>query len=118
MKRKLLMILLLLLFITTGCFKNSTDNALKDLEKKYKNLKAYHVEGELEIVNNEDTFNYDVDVLFQKEDKYKVSLNNKNNNHEQIILKNNEGVYVLTHKSTQQKNNKFEVISSIYYIVS
>ena len=31
MKIKLLMILLLLLFITTGCFKNSTDNALKDL---------------------------------------------------------------------------------------
>lgn len=94
MKRKLLMFFLLLLFITTGCFKNSTDNALKDLEKKYKNLKAYHIKGELEIVNNEDNFKYDVDVLFQKEDKYRVSLKNKNNNHEQIILKNSEGVYV------------------------
>lgn len=121
MKRKLLMILLLLLFITTGCFKNSTDNALKDLEKKYKNLKAYHVEGELEIVNNEDTFNYDVDVLFQKEDKYKVSLKNKNNNHEQIILKNNEGVYVLTpslNKSFKFQSNWPYNNSQVYLIKS
>lgn len=121
MKRKLLMILLLLLFITTGCFKNSSDNALKDLEKKYKNLKAYHVEGELEIVNNEDTFIYDVDVLFQKEDKYKVSLKNKNNNHEQIILKNADGVYVLTpslNKSFKFQSNWPYNNSQVYLIKS
>ena len=121
MKRKLLMILLLLLFVTTGCFKNSTDNALKDLEKKYKNLKAYHIEGELEIVNNEDTFTYDVDVLFQKEDKYRVSLKNKNNNHEQIILKNEDGVYVLTpslNKSFKFQSNWPYNNSQVYLIKS
>lgn len=121
MKRKILMILLLLLFTTTGCFKNSTDNAINDLGKKYKNLKAYHVEGELEIVNNEDTFNYDVDVIFQKDDKYRVSLKNKNNNHEQIILKNEDGVYVLTpslNKSFKFQSNWPYNNSQVYLIKS
>ncbi len=77
-----------------------------DLEKKYKNLKAYHLEGELEITNNEDIFKYDVDVYFQKDDKYRVSLKNKSNNHEQIILKNEEGVYVLT--PSLNKSFKFQ----------
>ena len=96
MKKKLLLIFFLLMFFATGCFKYDSKDAINDLEKKYKNLKAYHVEGELEIINNEDTFTYAVDVKFKKDDQYRVSLKNKNNNHEQIILKNKEGVYVLT----------------------
>jgi len=106
MKKKLLILCLFVLIFTTGCFKNGEDNALKDLEKKYKNLKTYHVIGELEIVNNEDIFKYDVDVLFKKDDKYKVTLTNQNNDHEQIILKNTEGVYVLT--PSLNKSFKFQ----------
>ena len=44
-------------------------------------------------INNEDKYNYTVDVTFKKGNYYKVSLTNKENNHEQIILKNDEGVY-------------------------
>lgn len=106
MKKRLLMILFLLMIFTTGCFKYDSKDALNDLDKKYKNLKAYHIEGELEIVNNEDTFKYDVDVKFKKDDQYRVSLKNKNNNHEQIILKNTEGVYVLT--PSLNKSFKFQ----------
>ena len=94
MKKKMFILCLFILIFTTGCFKTGSKDVLNDLEKKYKNLKTYHVQGELEIVNNEDVFKYDVDVLFKKDDKYKVTLTNKNNNHEQIILKNTDGVYV------------------------
>jgi len=94
------------MFLTTGCFKYDSKDAIGDLEKKYKNLKAYHLEGVLEIINNEDTFTYDVDVKFKKEDQYRVSLKNKNNNHEQIILKNSDGVYVLT--PSLNKSFKFQ----------
>ena len=52
----------------------------------------------MEIVNNEEKYTYDVDVTFKKGNYYKVSLVNKENNHEQIILKNDDGVYVLTPK--------------------
>ena len=61
-------------------------------------LKNYHLVGEMQIVSNEDKFNYKVDVTFKKGNYYKVSLINKENNHEQIILKNDEGVYVITPK--------------------
>ena len=48
----------------------------------------------MEIVNNEDVYTYDVKVAYKKGDFYRVSLKNTSNNHEQIILKNSDGVYV------------------------
>ena len=44
----------------------------------------------------ENSYNYDVLVSYKKKDYFRVSLKNKTNNHEQIILKNDNGVYVLT----------------------
>lgn len=106
MKKKILFLMIGLCFLMTGCFKYDSKDVLKDIEKKYSNPKAYKLEGDLQIVNNEDTYNYDVSVLFQKKDKYKVSLKNNANNHEQIILKNSDGVYVLT--PSLNKSFKFQ----------
>ena len=53
----------------------------------------------MKIVNNEDTYDYDVKVSYSKDDNYKIELTNLLNNHEQVILRNDEGVYVDTHKS-------------------
>ena len=106
MKKKFLILMLLCGFLVTGCFGKKND-ALKEIEKKYDNLKAYSLTGDLEIVNNDDTYNYDVKVIYQKKDKFYVSLKNRNNNHEQVILKNEDGVYVQTHKSLQQ--NKISI---------
>ena len=58
-----------------------------------------------EIINNEDVYKYDVYVAYKNKDLFKVSLKNESNNHEQIILKNKEGVYVKTQESTKQKLN-------------
>ena len=52
--------------------------------------------GILEIYNGEDTYKYDLNVSYQKKNMFRVSLRNQRTNHEQIILKNNDGVYVLT----------------------
>ena len=60
----------------------------------------------MEIINNEDVYKYDVKVSFKEEDYYRVSLKNESNNHEQIILKNDDGVYVLT--PSLNKSFKFE----------
>lgn len=102
MKKKFLVLLALCCLLLTGCF-GKKDDALKGIEKKYDNLKAYSLTGDLEIINNDDVYNYDVKVIFQKKDKFFVSLKNRSNNHEQIILKNDDGVYVITHQSLQQK---------------
>jgi len=93
-------------FLTTGCGKNSEADIIKDLSKKIDKLNAYQLEGNLEIVNNDDTYDYDVSVSFKKDQMYKVSLKNQANNHEQIILKNNDGVYVLT--PSLNKSFKFQ----------
>jgi len=94
------------LFAITGCGKNSQSDVVKEFDKKVNKLKAYQLEGKLEIVNNDDVYNYDVLVAYKEKDFYKVSLKNKANNHEQIILKNKDGVYVLT--PSLNKSFKFQ----------
>ena len=94
---KKFLVVLFSLFLLIGCGKKSED-IVKEFESTVEGLKNYHLVGEMQIVSNEDKFNYKVDVTFKKGNYYKVSLINKENNHEQIILKNDEGVYVITPK--------------------
>lgn len=98
--KKILAILLLGSFIVTGCSFGKSD-ALSELSKKVEESNSYYLEGQMEIVNNEDTYTYDVSVSYKKDDNYLVELNNISNNHKQVILRNSDGVYVMTHKSTQ-----------------
>ena len=103
--KKIFLALCLCLFLV-GCGNYSSKDATKDLEKKINNLKSYNLTGELAITNNDDVYKYDVDASYKKDDKFRVSLKNKTNNHEQIILKNNTGVYVLT--PSLNKSFKFQ----------
>lgn len=97
MKKKLLFLIMIIgLFAISGCGKNSESDVIKDLTKKINDSKAYYVDGTLEIVNNEDVYTYNVNVSYKEKDNYKVSLVNTVNNHEQIILRNSDGVYVVT----------------------
>ena len=80
-----------------GCGKNSKNSVLKSFENKVNNYNDYIIKGTLEIYRNEDLYTYDVESSYLKNDQFRVSLINKTNNHEQIILKNKDGVYVLTH---------------------
>ena len=105
MKRKFLIIAFVCCIFFTGCF-NKKNDILKEIKNKYNNLKEYSLTGDLQITNNDDVYNYDVKVNYQKKDKFYVSLKNRNNGHEQIILKNDEAVYVLT--PTLNKSFKFQ----------
>lgn len=106
MKKLFLFVTLVAALCLTGCGslsdKEIKDNFIKDIES----LKSYYMEGSLKLINNDDSYEYDVEVSYQKDDNYKVSLNNKGNNYEQIILKNKEGVYVIT--PSLNKSFKFQ----------
>lgn len=102
--KKIILCLLLIIVITTGCT-NKNKDVIKEFKKEVEKLKSYKVEGILEIINNENIYTYDVNVAY-KEEMFRVSLKNKTNQHEQIILKNNDGVYVLT--PTLNKSFKFQ----------
>lgn len=107
MKRKIFIgILITGSLLMCGCGKKDEQDVLKDLTKKIEETKGYHLTGDLEIVNNEDTYTYDVEASYSKEENFKVSLKNKTNNHEQIILRNSEGIFVLT--PSLNKSFKFQ----------
>ena len=106
--RKIILLCLVMLgsILMIGCGKYGEKDVIKDLTKKIESAKGYHLTGVLEMINNEDNYVYDVDVSYEKDDKFRVSLKNKTNNHEQIILKNEDGVYVLT--PSLNKSFKFQ----------
>ena len=92
--------------LLVGCGVYSSKDCTKDLEKKINNLSGYNLAGELSIKNNDDIYKYDVDAAYGKDDMFRVSLKNQTNNHEQIILKNPDSVYVLT--PSLNKSFKFQ----------
>ncbi len=103
--KKLLFILLCSVLIV-GCGKVDSEKALKEFETMVNNSENYNLYGTMEIINNEDVYNYEVSVSYLKGDYYKVNLVNTNNDHEQVILKNDEGVYVIT--PSLNKSFKFQ----------
>lgn len=107
MKKKILFLMIFFLtLLLVGCGKYGEDDAIKDFKKKIEKSDSYRVTGTLEITNNDDTYQYKVDASYKKNDNYRVSLINKSNNHEQIILKNSDGVYVVT--PSLNKSFKFQ----------
>ena len=118
MKKYFLVLLMVCCCFITGCFGNNKDDTLKEIKKKYDNLKAYQLTGNLEIVNNDDTYNYDVKVVYQKKDKYYVSLKNRSNNHEQIILKNEDVLTPSLNKSFKFQSDWPYNNSQVYLIQS
>lgn len=75
------------------------DSLEKKVSKLQKNLTSYRLEGNMEITNQEDYKNYLITSSWMKEgdqEYFKVSMLDKSLNQEQIILKNQEGVFVIT----------------------
>lgn len=85
-----------LMLLLSGCGKVKEEDLMNKFEKSVSNSKSYLLKGNMEILSNEETYTYSIEAGFLKDDYYKVTLVNQTNNHEQIILKNKEGVYVVT----------------------
>ena len=96
MKKYFLAIMLTLALFLTGCKGTDGSKIKSNFIKNTNKINAYYMEGVLNLTNNEDTYQYDVEVSYAKNDYYKVVLTNKSNDYEQIILRNDEGVYVIT----------------------
>ena len=103
--KKIFYAIIAVLFLV-GCGKKNESGVLKEVENKLNKADSYNLVGNLEMVNNESSYKYDVEVSYLKDDKFKVSLNNQINNHTQVILKNDDGVYVLT--PSLNKSFKFQ----------
>ena len=107
MKKCLVLMALLLIFIT-GCGTMTLDKAINDFTKNVEGSKSYKLNGTMEINNGDELFTYNIEVNYLKDNYYKVILVNQTNNHEQVILKNKEGLYVVT--PSLNKSFKFDSV--------
>ena len=103
---KKIAIIICFMMILCGCGKETKEDVIKDLDNMVKNVKSYKLTGTMEINNDEEKFNYSLESSYLKDNYYKVRLVNLTNNHEQIILKNNQDVYVIT--PSLNKSFKFQ----------
>lgn len=106
--KKIFILFGVLLFTITGCGEYKLEDAIKDFSKSVENSKSYKVNGTMEISSGEEIFTYSIDTYYLKDDYYKVILVNQTNNHEQIILKNADGLYVVT--PSLNKSFKFDSV--------
>ena len=103
--KKLLSLLCIISFLC-GCSTSKKEDIKKHFSDKLSKTDSYVLIGTMKIISDEEVFNYTLDVSYLKDNFYKVKLVNTSNNHEQIILRNEDGVYVIT--PSLNKSYKFD----------
>lgn len=99
MKKKVAVIVGVLLLAVALFLVLKPSSFEKKADKTMQKLTSYKLEGNMEISSGEEFKNYAITSSWMKEgeDEYfKVSMIDKSLNQEQIILKNKEGVFVVT----------------------
>ncbi len=106
--KKMLFLVLSVLFLTTACGEESKEGLIDKFDKNVTSSDSYTLTGKMEITNGEDKFVYNLESNYLKDNYFKVVLINETNNHEQIILRNDSGVYVIT--PSLNKSFKFDSV--------
>lgn len=99
MKKKVAVILGVLLLAVALLLVIKPSSFEKKADKTLQKLTSYKLEGNMEISSGEEFKNYAITSSWMKEGEdefFKVSMVDKSLNQEQIILKNKDGVFVVT----------------------
>ncbi len=99
MKKKIIAVSGIVILAVALCFSLKPKSFEKQFTKVMENTNSYILKGDMEITKGEDIKTYALEVGYQKSeanDYFKVSLLDKELNQEQIILRNDEGVFVIT----------------------
>ena len=88
-----------------------SNKAISKYKKLLNDSSMYKLTGDMEIVSNEEVYDYTVTVDYMEGDYYKATLENRDSDHKQIILKNENGVFVVT----PQLNKSFKFQSEWPY---
>lgn len=90
-------IVLCFTLIMTGCGrKKEAKDVVKDLEQTLSKMDSYEATGSMLIYTGAQPLEYDVEVWYQQPHFYRIALTNEKKDITQIILKNDEGVFILT----------------------
>lgn len=90
------MFTLILMFALAGCGEKSQKDVVEALTKKMNELKGYKADAKMTLKMGAEPQEYDVEVWYQSPSNYRVNLKNAQKDQSQIILRNAEGVFVLT----------------------
>lgn len=89
-------IALCLVVIVTGCGSKNAETIVKDLDKVVSKMESYQGSGTMTLHTGQQPLTYKVEVMYQKPQHYRISLTNEKRDITQIVLRNDEGVFVLT----------------------
>lgn len=100
----------LVILLIAGCGEKSPESVVKQLEKTLGNINGYKIEAEMTMHTGQEPRNYDIAIWYKKgtENFYRVVLENDEGEGGQVILRNEEGVFVLT--PALKKSFKFQKI--------
>jgi outer membrane lipoprotein-sorting protein len=108
LKKRLLLVItgLLVVFLLAACGSKSKEDVVKELNGKLNDLSGYKVDAKMTLKMGADSQVYNVEIWHKDPTFYRVNLKNAEKDQSQMILRNNEGVFVLT--PALRKSFKFQ----------
>jgi outer membrane lipoprotein-sorting protein len=82
--------------LLAGCGKKSADDVVKDLSDVVSGMDSYHGTALMTLHTGQTPQEYLVDVSYRKPSYYRIAMTNEKKDITQIVLRNDEGVFVLT----------------------
>ncbi|MBE1445659.1 outer membrane lipoprotein carrier protein LolA [Paenibacillus sp. OAS669] len=89
-------LVLSLSLVLAGCGKKDSGSVVKDLDSVMNKLQSYQGSGRMVLHTGQEPQEYQVEVWFQNPHYYRISLTNAKKDITQIVLRNDDGVFVLT----------------------
>jgi outer membrane lipoprotein-sorting protein len=86
----------MLALVLAACGGQGEEDVVGNLSAKLEGLNAYKADANLILQTGEEAQEYEVEVWHQKPHFYRIGLTNKAREISQIILRNDDGVFVLT----------------------
>ena len=98
MRKKLFLLItgLLVIFTLAACGSKSQEDVVKELNGKLGDLTSYKVNAKMTLKMGTDSQVYNVEIWHKDPIFYRVNLKNAQRDQSQMILRNNQGVFVLT----------------------
>lgn len=86
----------MVIFALSACGSKSQEDVVKELNGKLEDLKGYKVNAKMTLQMGTDPQTYDVEIWHKEPTYYRVDLKNAQKDQSQMILRNDDGVFVLT----------------------
>ncbi|MFS0864838.1 LolA family protein [Fredinandcohnia sp. 179-A 10B2 NHS] len=98
MKKNVLLLLLglLIALVLAGCGEKSQEDVVSELDEKVSKMTGYKADAKMTLQTGNDPQVYEVEIWHKEPTYYRVNLKNAEKDQSQMILRNDEGVFVLT----------------------